>query len=166
MTPPMMAGPRISPRRGFTMIEETNRARVGPVVVRLDDSPRSVVALRTGAEQARKRATDLVVIDQSGAEAGEIRSRAEVRSVLSDPRATVLIDIELEGDEPDIARECADLNASLLVIGRDQNADWMARLIEEVTSSACDLLVVADQTESIASSTAKDAWSSRRSQPR
>ena len=49
MTPPMMAGPRVSPRRGFTIIEETNMKRVGPVVVRLDDSPRSVVALRIAA---------------------------------------------------------------------------------------------------------------------
>jgi len=45
----MMAGPRVSPRRGFTIIEETNMKRVGPVVVRLDDSPRSVVALRIAA---------------------------------------------------------------------------------------------------------------------
>jgi len=166
MTPPMMAGPRVSPRRGFTIIEETNMKRVGPVVVRLDDSPRSVVALRIAAEQARKRATDLVVIDQGSSEAGEIRSRAEVRSILSDPRATVLIDMDPEADGRSIARECADLKASLLVIACDQSAVWVTRLIEEVTSAACDLLVVADQTESIASSTTKEAWSSRRSQLR
>ena len=166
MTPPMMAGPRVSPRRGFTIIEETNRTRVGPVVVRFDDSPSSVVALRIAAEQARKRATALVVIDKGSPEAVDIRSSAEVRSVLSDPRVMVLIDMDPEGDGPSIARECADLKASLLVIACDQSAVWVTRLIEEVTSAACDLLVVADQTESIASSTTKEAWSSRRSQPR
>ena len=139
------------PRRGFTRSTTESRPRSFPVVVGLDHSGISVLALRRAADEAAHRSTQLHVVvggpsDESlESAATDEREMHTISSILRNQHVTVH-PIESATSET-LLDYCQEVGASLLVVGCDadarpdqlENPNTAHRLVDD---AECDVLVV------------------------
>lgn len=147
-----MSEPNVPPpRRGFTQSISEGRELAYPVVVGLNHSGTSALALRKAADEAAHRSRHLHVViggsaedslESTGADDREIRT---IASILRNRHVTVA---PIESATPETLLEyCREVGASLLVIGCDEGASsedlenptTAHRLVDE---AECDVLIV------------------------
>lgn len=139
------------PRRGFTRSKTEERTTAFPVVVGLNHSGISALALRRAADEAAHRSTHLHVVVGGPAEenlesaATDDREMHTISSILRNRHVTVH---PAESATPGTLLDyCRQVSASLLVIGCDadaapeglENPNTAHRLVDE---AECDVLVV------------------------
>lgn len=140
-----------SPRRGFTQSLTEDRSTAYPVVVGINHSGLSVLALRRAADEAAHRSAHLHVVIGGSAGAAldtaatDEREQHTISSILRNRHVTVS---PVEQATPETLLDyCGDVGASLLVIGCDneaepgelENPSTAHRLVDE---AECDVLVV------------------------
>lgn len=146
-----MTDRNVPPRRGFTRSMTEERTAALPVVVGLNHSGTSALALRRAADEAAHRSTHLHVVVGGPAEesvesaAADDREMHTISSILRNHHVTVH---PIESATPETLLDyCKQVGASLLVIGCDTEADSNTlespntahRLVDD---AECDVLVV------------------------
>lgn len=146
-----MAEQKTPPRRGFTQISPEERAVAYPVVVGINHSGLSALALRRAADEAAHRSAHLHVIVGGDAEealssaASYDRERQTLSSILKNQHVTVY---PVDKATPETLLDyCEDVGASLLVVGCEpdtrpdelENPATAHRLVDDAD---CDVLVV------------------------
>jgi K+-sensing histidine kinase KdpD len=146
-----MTGQHTTPRPGFTQSMTNERASAFPVVVGINHSGLSALALRRAADEAAHRSAHLHIVVGGDAQsaidssATDEREMQTISSILRNQNVTVYpVDIATPETLLDY---CTGVGASLLVVGCEADTDQGAlenpatahRLVDE---AQCDVLVV------------------------
>lgn len=146
-----MSDQKTPPRRGFTQATTEERATVYPVVVGINHSGLSALALRRAADEAAHRSSHLHVIVGGDAEealntsATDEREMHTISSILKNQHVTVY---PVDRATPETLLDyCNDVGASLLVVGckadtRPEELENPATAHRLVDEADCDVLVV------------------------
>lgn len=146
-----MTGPNTPPRPGFTQALTEERAAALPVVVGINHSGLSALALRRAADEAAHRSAHLHIVVGGDAKealdssATDEREMNTIASILRNRHVTVS---PVDSASPETLLDyCAQVGASLLVVGCEPDTDpqdlenpaTAHRLVDE---AECDVLVV------------------------
>ena len=138
--------PVYSPRPGFTYIGGTPTT-VGPVVVPIDDSHDSYLALRAAADHAMSRSSGLVVLADTSTKPGvftnlDTRETAASIGILNNTHVSTIPLDDL--DTTAVIEECLALDASLLVMSAAKFEDVVTEpsVLSDLLQAAVDVLLV------------------------
>lgn len=146
-----MADQKTPPRRGFTQTSPEERATAYPVVVGINHSGLSALALRRAADEAAHRSAHLHVIvggdaeDALSSSATDDREMHTLSAILKNQHVTVY---PVDRATPKTLLDyCKDVGASLLVVGcepdtRSDELENPATAHQLVDAADCDVLVV------------------------
>lgn len=146
-----MTGQNTPPRPGFTQAMTEERTSAFPVVVGINHSGLSALALRRAADEAAHRSAHLHVVvggdahEALDSSATDDREMHTIASILQNRHVTIY---PVDSASPETLIDyCAEVGASLLVIGCEadtepgelENPATAHRLVDE---AKCDVLVV------------------------
>lgn len=146
-----MTGQNTPPRPGFTQAMTDERVSAFPVVVGMNHSGLSALALRRAADEAAHRSAHLHIVvggdaqEAIGSSATDDREMHTISSILRNRHVTVY---PVDSATPQTLLDyCKDVGASLLVVGCQadtepdelENPATAHRLVDE---AECDVLVV------------------------
>ena len=147
---------RLSPRRGFTVLQ-ARIERTPPVVLALHDDPAHALSLfRSAVEEARGRHLGLVVLDYGvtplkdllweDSVGVDLRERRALRALWSNPHIRVVRPADLGAGLREAVEYCESHQASLLIVAADVLASVAddPHLGQRLFNAGFDLLVVTE----------------------
>ncbi len=147
---------RLSPRRGFTVVQALQETRP-PAVVALHDSRQAFHLFQSALDEAMSRSIGLVVLDFGrvslhdqlwrSVELGPVELR--LKGMMTNPHVRVIRIETFESGVESTLSYCESHDANLLIVSADFLADAAAdpSLRSRMFNETFDLLVVTDQEE-------------------